>query len=430
MNINGIFNINDDFINLLYERTKQAIDDGIKFEKDKKEEGFPSDENIIEQISTYLSVDLIKRFIEICFVASLEKEEGRLYNFSISLTPPENNGKITFQFQNPIEFNPFNLTKLIPAINPDYYSINVWLNDGKLEIKGFSKKSHIHYTVSTVSPGNIILDCSINVTNIFKVYISLAVTGLISLKSFSNPVADWLMSSLTETEKFNFFGRNSDLAKLILHMFSHGNGGTLLFVLKENNDWKESIQQPVLYGGINPFGDERIYKKYLLIDEYAKEKINDIQHFVDQSENNLIKLFKILQENHKADENLDNKLLLNDQNAQKAFLDIGSLTKIDGATILTQYFEVLAFGARIKHLNSNDIPESVVIITPFENCTPLKVKLSEIGGTRHQSAAQFVYDQKKCVAVVASHDGRLSALWWDDKQNILIMMKHYEAMII
>lgn len=429
--MNGIFKIDKDFINEVFERTKATIEEGKQFEKGKKESGLPSNEVFIEKLSDHLSNDLIEDLIEICFIASLGKEEGSLYNFSVSLNPSEDREETVFRFENPVEFNSATLTKLTPAINPNYFSIDVWLNDeNRLVILGFSEKRKPNFSFSTSSAGKIIVDCSIGIKNIFKVYVSMAQTGFISsLKSHPNPVADWLERILSESQKMNFFERNSDLGDLLIHMFSHGNGGTILLVPKENNDWKNSIQHPVLYGGVNSFLDKRIYEKYTTMEKYAEERIDDIKQLVESSKGNLFEIIKSIQKNSPSDKSFSNKLSLNNQNAKNAFLDIGSLTKIDGATIITQDFEVLAFGARIQPVNADEKPERVKMITPFEDCAPNEVELSKIGGTRHQSAAQFIFDQKDSISVVASHDGRLSVLWWNEKHKAVIMMKHYEAMI-
>jgi len=43
-----------------------------------------------------------------------------------------------------------------------------------------------------------------------------------------------------------------------------------------------------------------------------------------------------------------------------------------------------------------------VISEPFEGSVEREIGLAELGGTRHQSAAQFVFDQKDAIAIVAS----------------------------
>ncbi len=42
--MNGIFKINKDFVNSVFKRAKEAIEDGHKFEKEKQEAGLPSNE--------------------------------------------------------------------------------------------------------------------------------------------------------------------------------------------------------------------------------------------------------------------------------------------------------------------------------------------------------------------------------------------------
>jgi DNA integrity scanning protein DisA with diadenylate cyclase activity len=37
---------------------------------------------------------------------------------------------------------------------------------------------------------------------------------------------------------------------------------------------------------------------------------------------------------------------------------------------------------------------------------------TEIGGTRHLSAAQFIHDQQDCIAMVASQDGHFTIFSW------------------
>lgn len=96
--MNGIFKIDKDFIKSVFERAKAAIEDGHEFEKDKKKAGLPSNELLIDNISSRFTIELIEILIETCFIASLEKEEGRFYNFSIALKPPECEKGSKFQF--------------------------------------------------------------------------------------------------------------------------------------------------------------------------------------------------------------------------------------------------------------------------------------------------------------------------------------------
>ena len=44
---------------------------------------------------------------------------------------------------------------------------------------------------------------------------------------------------------------------------------------------------------------------------------------------------------------------------------------------------------------------------------------TELGGTRHLSAAQFVHDQRDAAALVASQDGRFTVFAWSGREAIV-----------
>ena len=56
---------------------------------------------------------------------------------------------------------------------------------------------------------------------------------------------------------------------------------------------------------------------------------------------------------------------------------------------------------------------------PIRGHTPVKMPASELGGTRHLSAAQFVHEQRDAVALVASQDGRFTVFGWSRKAAIV-----------
>ena len=41
------------------------------------------------------------------------------------------------------------------------------------------------------------------------------------------------------------------------------------------------------------------------------------------------------------------------------------------------------------------------------------------GGTRHLAAAQFVYDQRNALALVASQDGNFTVFAWSENLNLV-----------
>jgi hypothetical protein len=49
---------------------------------------------------------------------------------------------------------------------------------------------------------------------------------------------------------------------------------------------------------------------------------------------------------------------------------------------------------------------------PVLDTETLVVHPTKIGGTRHLSASQFVFDQRGAIALVASQDGRFTIFGW------------------
>ncbi len=98
---------------------------------------------------------------------------------------------------------------------------------------------------------------------------------------------------------------------------------------------------------------------------------------------------------------------------------IAGLTAVDGATLMTTSYNVLAFGAKIIRRRTHPTVERVMVTEPILNHTPEVVTPSQLGGTRHFSAAQFVQDQPDATALVASQDGKFTIFQWSDCETIV-----------
>jgi hypothetical protein len=59
----------------------------------------------------------------------------------------------------------------------------------------------------------------------------------------------------------------------------------------------------------------------------------------------------------------------------------------------------------------------VLLSEPIEGGLLSEVTPSELGGTRHLSAAQFVNDQRDTVALVASQDGAFTIFSWSAPED-------------
>jgi hypothetical protein len=91
---------------------------------------------------------------------------------------------------------------------------------------------------------------------------------------------------------------------------------------------------------------------------------------------------------------------------------VAGLTAVDGATLITDRYELLAFGVKIGRPEGRPRVEEVVLSEPVEAGVPVVVAPVQLGGTRHISAAQFAQDQQDAVAMVASQDGHFTVFAW------------------
>jgi hypothetical protein len=91
---------------------------------------------------------------------------------------------------------------------------------------------------------------------------------------------------------------------------------------------------------------------------------------------------------------------------------LAGLTAVDGATVMTDRYELLAFGAKIGRRDGGAPVEEIVVTEPIVDGGADRMHPGQLGGTRHLAAAQFIHDQRRAVALVASQDGRFTIFAW------------------
>ncbi|MDQ3254329.1 MAG: hypothetical protein M3R15_10555, partial [Acidobacteriota bacterium] len=170
------------------------------------------------------------------------------------------------------------------------------------------------------------------------------------------------------------------LVQLAVSMRAHGRGGSLLVVPQGSETWRESIVQPVSYSVMPSFSE----------------------------------LADLMRQNR---EERSRRLW------QEALLDavetVAGMTAVDGATVISDQYELLAFGAKIGRREGGAQVEEVIVTEPVVDSVASVVHPVQLGGTRHLSAAQFVQDQRDSVALVASQDGRFTAFAWSPCEEMV-----------
>lgn len=203
------------------------------------------------------------------------------------------------------------------------------------------------------------------------------------------------------TVRKRVFAKESDFKTLARLMRQHEHGGTLL-VVPNNENWRGSVQTDRFCFECYPYergrtalGDREKAVRRREREEEQAEKEGGILVFFDEAGEWLV---------------------------QRPLRDIGQLTAADGATLVTYDLVLLGFGAKIKDAG-NKLRE-VLVSEPFEDSKKERLGLGRIGGTRHQSAAAFVFDQRDAIAIVASQDGIVSFFAWDEAENRVTVTRH------
>lgn len=160
------------------------------------------------------------------------------------------------------------------------------------------------------------------------------------------------------------------LVELAAVMRAHGRGGLVLVVPTESRQWQESIVQPMTYP---------VQPAYTGIAEMRQ------------------------QEQAKWEWRAD---------IQRAIGIVGGFTAVDGATIITRDYHLLAFGAKVARATASTPVDKMVLTEPVLESEPKYLHPAQNGGTRHLAAAQFVHDQRDAVALVASQDGYFTVFAW------------------
>jgi DNA integrity scanning protein DisA with diadenylate cyclase activity len=104
---------------------------------------------------------------------------------------------------------------------------------------------------------------------------------------------------------------------------------------------------------------------------------------------------------------------------RRAVEGVAGLTAVDGATVITDQYEVLAFGAKIVRRRGSSQVTEIIMTEPIADAQAEVIEPGQLGGTRHLSAAQFVRDQQDAVALIASQDGRFTIFAWSPCETMV-----------
>ena len=323
------------------------------------------------------STEVIEKMINATFWASLRREEGYVPKISMAFLPPEHN-EHPMLVERPLPLTPAVLTKIAAIVEPAGIHLGVWEYGGELCIWGTTHNIPTYcFVLEVIEPGLIVIKHHRGEQS--GKYVNVAVLEGAQIKVVDESASslpdcpDLVTSLLGFDSPASWVDSVNVLVQVAVAMRRHGRGGLLLIVPSGDEAWRESIVHPIPYAVSPPF--------------------RELAELMRQTgEGRQTEIWK--------------------EGLREAVDTIAGLTAVDGAAVITDRYEVLAFGAKIQRRRGAAPVENVTVTEPIEGGVSSTANAAQLGGTRHLSAAQFVHDQRHAIALVASQDRRFTVFAW------------------
>jgi hypothetical protein len=333
------------------------------------------------------TADTIEAIIDAAFWASLRREESYVPKISLVLLSPER-ATHPLMFEQPLPLVPAALVKVAPAVERPGIHLGVWHDGDGLSVWGTIRAvPSMCVVVEVAAPGLLVIKHHRGEEA--GKFVNVAVLEgdqikIVDEKASSQPDCPPLLTSLLGFDSPAAWRPEIDsvnvLVQLAVSMRAHGRGGLLLVVPDGTETWRESIVRPIPYAVVPAFSE-------------------------------------LAQLNR---QNPDEKIKRLWQDAVNRAVDaVAGLTAVDGATVVTVQYDLLAFGAKISRRKGAAQVEQVTMTEPIEGDRATLLHPTQLGGTRHLSAAQFVHDQHDAIALVASQDGRFTVFSWSPCEGMV-----------
>jgi len=321
-------------------------------------------------------VQSVESIVDAAFWASLRREEGYIPRISLALLPKERAGR-PLVFATPLPLTAASLVHVAPAVERPGIHLGVWREEGELCVWGATRTiPPFTFVLEVAAPGLLVIKHQRGEAGKF---INVAVlegdqVKVIDDRASGFPGSPLSIASLRFDGERPLSGRVNILVQLAVSMRAHGRGGCLLIVPSGTDTWLESIVRPIRYA-ISP-----AYSKLADLARKPPAPGADARPWQDA--------------------------------LQGAVDGVAGLTAVDGATILTDEYDLLAFGAKLARRRGSPHVDQVTLTEPIEGSAAEVLHPSRLGGTRHLSAAQFIHEERDAVALVASQDGRFTVFAW------------------
>jgi hypothetical protein len=327
----------------------------------------------------------VEAMLDAAFWASLRREEAYAPKISLAFVSPNQVGR-ALRFERRLRLLPGSLARLAPAVERPGIHLGVWRDGEEFHVWGATRTlPALCFVLEVVAPGLLVVKRRRG-GDVGK-FANVAVLEGDQVKIVDErgtmlpgcpPVVQTLLggqpAAAPEDDPINV------PMQLAVSIRAHRRGGALLVVPASSDVWRQSIVRPVSYSVVPTPSDVA----HLMRREPAERARIEWQ-----------------------------------ESLRRGVDALAGLTAVDGATIVTDRYELLAFGAKLRRRDESDQLERVLLTEPIEGAATATVDPAELGGTRHLSAAQFVHDQRDAIALVASQDGRFTVFAWSEVEAIV-----------
>ncbi len=338
----------------------------------------------VDALASLPALEAIETIVDAAFWASLRREEGFAPRISLAYAAPEQTDH-PLRFERSLSLSPAGLARLAPAVERAGIHLGVWPDGDTLRVWGTTRSVPTFcFVLEVAAPGLLVVKHHRGEEG--RKFVNVAVLEGDTVKVVDEgasrvPDCPAMLTSLLGFDSAASWVNSANvLVQLAVSMRAHGRGGALLVVPSAADAWRESIVHPITYGVSPAFS--------LLVDLMRESE--------DERRNRWW------------------------QDAwSRAVEAIAGLTAVDGATMITNAYELLGFGAKIARRKGSAQVEQVTVTEPVEGGIAAIVHPTQLGGTRHLSAAQFVQDQRDAVALVASQDGHFTIFAWSPCEEMV-----------
>ncbi len=328
---------------------------------------------------------VIETIVDVAFWTSLRREEQSPPRISLAFVAPDHDNP-ALHFESPLSLHPNALTRIAPGVERPGIHLGVWMIGGELKVWGATRfLPAMSFIVETVAPGLLVIKH--HHSQIAAKFINVAVLEGDQVKilnrEFSRVTAcSSILGSLLgfSSDRMSSIDSTNIMIRLAVSMRDHRHGGSLLVVPRGSETWRSSVGRPLSYSVVPPY--------------------NELSQVMRQ-------------EPEEGQRRHWREAMLRGVEA------VAGLTAIDGATVINEDSEVLAFGAKIIRPDGAAVLEQVSLMEPTLGAQPKIVETQQLGGTRHISAAQFAYVNRDSIAMVASQDGPFTIFAWADCDQTL-----------